>query len=214
MRRVPPEVDDVDLLGPQLQQSLPVDADGLVRLARHKVAGDIEHLLHEEIGAALVLCHRLVQRHHLRATSRALSPPVIGPLLLRIGLPGDELQRLLSADAGLRLEFHQRKNVEAKEGSDERMPAVDATVEVGSQQRVRRHAPIADWQEVVLVAVRLRSDGETRQVDLVLPRRGHPQDLQLVIGHPSQLVSTQALGLLRQRVEDVHTGNAQRHLPQ
>mmetsp|Transcript_79571 Transcript_79571/g.257702 ORF Transcript_79571/g.257702 Transcript_79571/m.257702 type:complete len:955 (-) Transcript_79571:1050-3914(-) len=212
--RVLPEVHDVDLVGLQLQQRLPVDAHGLVGLAGHEVAGRVQHLLHEEVRAPLVPRHGpLVQRHDLGAAARALAPAVVG-LLLGAGLPRHELQRLLRGDVRLRLELHQRQDVEAQEGPDEGVAAVDAAVEVGPQQGVRRHAPVADRQQVVLVAVGLGADGQAGEVDLVLPRRRHPEDLQLVVGHPGELVGAQALGLLGQGVEDVDARDAQRHLPQ
>mmetsp|Transcript_17321 Transcript_17321/g.52185 ORF Transcript_17321/g.52185 Transcript_17321/m.52185 type:complete len:267 (-) Transcript_17321:466-1266(-) len=93
------------------------------------------------------------------------------------------------------------------------MPAVDAAVEVRPEQGVGGHAPVADRQQIVLVAVSFRADGQAGEVDLVLPSGRHPQDLQLVEGHARKLERAQALGLLCQSVQDVHPGDAQRHLP-
>mmetsp|Transcript_1551 Transcript_1551/g.3959 ORF Transcript_1551/g.3959 Transcript_1551/m.3959 type:complete len:353 (+) Transcript_1551:115-1173(+) len=213
-RRELAEVHDEDFFGPQLQQRLPVNADRLVRLARDVVAGRVKHLLHKEVLTALVAAHRaLVQGHDLGPTPCALVPTVV-VLPLGAGVSGDELQRVLGGDVGLWLELDQRENVEAQEGPDEGVPAVDAAVEVGAEQRVRGHAPVADGKQLVLVTVCLGADGEARQVNLVLPRRRHAEDLQLIVGHARQLVGPQALGLLGQRIQGVDPGNAERHLPQ
>mmetsp|Transcript_85405 Transcript_85405/g.198566 ORF Transcript_85405/g.198566 Transcript_85405/m.198566 type:complete len:231 (-) Transcript_85405:171-863(-) len=125
---------------------------------------------------------------------------------------GNEPQRLVCAHVALWLELHQRQDVKAKKCPDKGVSAIDAAVEVRSQQRVRGHAPVADRQQVVLIAVRFGADGQARKVNLVLPRRWHTQDLQLVVRHACELVRTKTLRLLCQGIEDVHSRDAKRDL--
>mmetsp|Transcript_8857 Transcript_8857/g.22932 ORF Transcript_8857/g.22932 Transcript_8857/m.22932 type:complete len:232 (-) Transcript_8857:3380-4075(-) len=158
--RILAKVDHVDLLWPQVRERLAIDADGLVWLSRHEHARRVDHLLHKEVGSTIVAAHRaVIKRKRLRASPRVFPPAVVG-LLRAMWLLCDQLHCFLDGDAGLWLEFHEGQNLEAQERANKRVPAVDAAIAVRSQQRVRRHAPIADWKEFVQVVVRFGPDGE------------------------------------------------------